>query len=215
MVNARNAAIQPGAAGHLDASTLIQKLGVIAGRVDRSRGDVHPGGNPHYLYDPRAGRQVALALGERMARLDAAGAAGFRSRARDLADALRRLAQEGAARARALPPARRRVVAYHDSLAYLHDWLNLEQVATVEPKPGVQPTPSHVTKVLQAMRGGADAPRVVLQEEFYPRKTSDTLARLAGAEVVILPGGARFAAGETYLDRVRRTEEVIHAALAR
>src|SRR5688572_10872050 len=49
ITGARNAKIQPGAPGYLDCSTLVTRLDVPAQKVDRSMGDVHPGGNPHYL----------------------------------------------------------------------------------------------------------------------------------------------------------------------
>ena len=215
LVNARNAAIQPGAAGHFDASAHVKKLGVTGGQVDRAHGDVHPMGSPHYTVDPRAGRAIALALAERMAKLAPEAADGFRARAKALAASLQELADHGAKSVQALPAAKRKFVAYHDSLSYLRDWLGLDQVATVEPKPGIPPSPSHVASVLTLMRSGGDAPRVVLQEAFYPRKTSDTLARLAGAQVVLLPGGTRFAEGETYLTRSRRAQEMIRAALSR
>ena len=213
LVNARNRAIQPGGAGHLDASAHVHRLQVRTGRVDRSMGDVHPGGNPHYLHDPRAAREVALALAERMASLDPDRATAYRALAAAFADELARLAATQAERFRALPTPRRRLVSYHESLAYLYDWLGLSQVATLEPKPGIQPTPGHLAKVLQAMRG--EGVRVVVQEEYFPRKTSDTVARLADAQVVVLPGGARFADGERYVDRVRRAVEGLHAALSR
>lgn len=210
LANARNARIQIGAPGHLDASAHVTRLGVE--RADRAKGDIHPGGNPHFMHDPRSAAAVATALGERMAALDGDGAAGYRARATSLAKKLRYLAQRERDRFAQLPAERRRVVAYHASLVYLLDWLGLEPVATVEPKPGVAPDPAHVAAVLKTMkRTGA---KVIVQEPYYPRKTSETLAKLAKGDVAVIPGGARFRQGERYLARVLRTSKVLHAALS-
>jgi zinc/manganese transport system substrate-binding protein len=210
LVSARNARIQPGADGHFDASTVVDRLEVPAGNIDRSQGDIHPGGNPHYGLDPRAGRKVALALGQRLGQLDPGNAPAYAANAQKLAQQLDALAQAQATRFRALPAEKRRVVPYHRSLPYLLDWLGLEAVAHVEPRPGIQPDPAHVSGVMKVMK--AQGVRVILQEEYYPRKTSETLARLAGARLVVLPGGTR--PGQTYPEHLLEIAEGIHAAIS-
>lgn len=212
LVGARNAAIQPGAPGYFDASRHVERLEVPAGKVDRSQGDVHPGGNPHYLLDPRAAARVARALGAHMGRLDAEHAADYARDAEAFAAGLEKLAAAEAARFRKLPPERRRVVPYHRSMPYLLAWLGLEAVIHVEPRPGIPPNPAHVARVLKTMK--ARGVRVILQEEYYPRKTSETLARLAGAKLVVIPGGARFEEGETYPERIRKVAAELYDALA-
>ena len=67
--NARNATVLPGGAGFIDASTVISAHGVPSGRIDRSMGDIHPGGNPHYLVDPMNGLRVAALLRDRFSAL--------------------------------------------------------------------------------------------------------------------------------------------------
>jgi zinc/manganese transport system substrate-binding protein len=209
---ARNPAIVPGGAGHFDASAVVRRLDVPAGKVDRAQGDIHPGGNPHFLFDPRAAAAVARGMGEAMAAVDPAGAAGYRARAADLAGRLETLAAETAARFRALPPEARRVVVYHRSFPYLEDWLGLERIAEIEPKPGISPDPGHVAKVLAAMR--ERRVRVILQEDFYPAGTSKTLAGLARARLVTIPGGPDFAGGEGPVEWYRRFAGEVHDALA-
>ena len=208
----RNAKLSPGGPGYLDASTLVQTREVPAGRVDRAQGDVHPGGNPHFLYDPRQAAKVARGVGERMAALDPTGATGYRSRAADLAERLEALAGEEADRFRALSPEARRVVVYHRSFPYLEAWLGLERVAEVEPKPGVSPDPAHVAQVLGTMR--ARQVRAILQEDFYPAATPQTLARLAAARLVVLPAAPRFAEGEQIAAWHRRLAGEVYRALA-
>lgn len=205
-----NAKILPGAAGHFDASRFVA-LQQVTTKVDRAQGDIHLGGNPHYLFDPRAGAAIAVALGTTLGRLDPAHAAVFQQNAARLAAQLGKLAAEQSARFDKLPAARRTLVAYHASLPYLLDWLHLRQIATLEPKPGIPPNPQHVAQVLQLMRG--QGAHVIAQEDFYPRSTSQTLVGLAQARLVVLPGGARFAEGETYAAHLTALADALYAAL--
>ena len=210
LTQARNAKIQKGAPGYLDASQSVKLLGVRAGPVDRAMGDVHPGGNPHYLIDPRAGAKVALAVANALARLDAPHAKEYQQNAAALAQKLDALARSETARFAQLPPARRNLVVYHDSLLYLVDWLGLHQVATLEPRPGIAPNPQQVAQVMQQMK--AAAVPAIAQEEFYPQNTAKTLSALVKAKLVLLPGGARFPA-ESYLDHVKALAQALYVGL--
>jgi zinc/manganese transport system substrate-binding protein len=208
---ARNPRLSPGGPGYFDASTLVTRLEIPGGPVDRARGDIHPGGNPHFLFDPRADAAIARGVGERLAAIDAAHAADYRARAAALAGRLEALAAEQAAWFRALPPEARRVVVYHRSFPYLEDWLGLEQVAELEPKPGIAPDPGHVAQVLGTMR--ATNARAILEEEFYPSGTGKTLAELAKAKLVVIPAGPR--EGEGIVDWSRRVAQEVYGGLAR
>ena len=211
--NSRNAAIQQGGAGYFDASRHVQPL-EVSHETNRAMGDIHPGGNPHYLYDPRRGAAVAKALGTKLGELAPEQRDFFLQSADRVARKLQTLAHKESARFRALAPEKRRVVTYHRSLVYIIDWLGLERPITVEPRPGVAPSPSHVARVLSAMRSQKIG--TILQERFYPTKTSETLARMTQSRVVILPGGANFMdKKELYSDRIQRTTEAIYGTLAR
>lgn len=205
---ARNAAVLRGGTGYVDASTVVKRLEVPA-TLDRAQGDIHPGGNPHFLFDPRAGAAVAGLLGERFAAADPANAAGYTERARAVQGRLLALATAQQARFAALPAERRAVVVYHQSLTYLFDWLGLKQVMAVEPKPGISPDPAHSAQVLQAMKAGAV--KVILQEEYYPANISETLVKLVAGRVVRLPGGAT--EGQTYEARLQALADQVAAAL--
>ncbi|MCA9563016.1 MAG: zinc ABC transporter substrate-binding protein [Myxococcales bacterium] len=209
--SARNSAINVGGRGYFDASSYVQLMGVPA-TLDRSRGDVHPGGNPHFLASPVAAAAVATALGEHFAALDPTNAEAFRQSAEAFSTELTAFATEQRARFDALPANHRRFVAYHDSLSYLADWLGLEQIATVEPLPGVSPSPGHIAEVLTAMRSG-DV-KVIIQEEYYPTNSSQTLAELASGQVVVVKGGTRFDESQTYLDRVQELADSLYTALS-
>ncbi|HOU54392.1 MAG TPA: metal ABC transporter substrate-binding protein [Myxococcota bacterium] len=207
---ARNGRIQTGAPGYLDASTLIPRLDVPTTPVDRAQGDIHPGGNPHYLFDARSLERVVRGVGEFLGRLDPEGAPEYGRRAETLAGSLEAFQREQAARIAALPVEKRRVVSYHRSFPYLYQWLGLEEVATIEPRPGIPPDPGHVARVLATMK--ATGARVIVQETWQPRNTSQTLARLVGGTVVVLPGGVDLSRGESLLDHLRQVAGgVIHA----
>ena len=183
LVNARNASVQQGGSGYLDASKYVHRMEVPLS-VDRALGDIHPGGNPHFTFDPRAGAKLAKVIGERLARLAPESTTLFKANAERVAGELEAIATSQQVRFKALGPDKLRVVTYHRSLVYLLDWLGIERPINVEPKPGVAPSPSHVARVLATMR--AQKIRVILQERFYPTHTSETLGRMVGAEVVII-----------------------------
>lgn len=210
LLQARNAKIQRGAPGYVDVSHFVHLLGVPTGPLDRALGDVHPGGNPHFAADPRAGAQMARAIGRALAQLDPPHAADFQTRAGAVAQQLEAYAKQETSRFASLPAEKRTVVVYHDSLVYLMDWLDMREAATLEPRPGIPPNPGHVAEVLQLMKQ-KHIPAIA-QEEFYPQNPGKTVSQLAGAKLVVLPGGARFPE-QTYVDFVKSVANALHAAL--
>jgi zinc/manganese transport system substrate-binding protein len=209
ITGARNPAIQVGAEGYLDCSGLVALKEVPRTKVDRSMGDIHPGGNPHYLTDPDNALRVAAALVDRLARLDPAGRAAYAENARRFGEAL------GKARARwtelARPFRGAEVVTYHKSWIYVTDSMGLGIAATLEPKPGIPPSPAHVLSVIQIMR--QRKVRVLLQEEYYPDRTAKLVAEKTGARLLILEGGTRVAQGESYVQRMDKLMQKLAAAL--
>jgi zinc/manganese transport system substrate-binding protein len=210
LLQARNPALQPGAAGHFDAAQVIAPLNVPR-TADRSQGDIHPGGNPHYLCDPRQGALVATALAVKLGQLDPSHAALFSANAHALAARLNSFAAAQTARFAQLPPERRAVVAYHDSWPYLLRWLALRQVATLEPKPGIPPDPAHVAAVVKLAK--TNGSKALLQEEFYPHATARTVAQLAQAKLVIAAGGVRFDGGQRYDGWLQALADELYGAL--
>ncbi len=186
LADARNADIQPGRPGHLDASTVCGPiLGKPDGRVDRSRGDLHPSGNPHYLLDPRYGLRVADAIAQRLAMLDPEHAQAYRSAYQAFAQRMRRRI---AAWEHTMAPFRGQpIVGYHESLVYLAHWLGLKEAGFVEPLPGISPSPRHLAQLILSMR--RQHVRVLLSEPWYDMETARTVAAKSGATLVRLPGG--------------------------
>jgi len=177
-----NARIQPGRPGHFEAARQVAMLEVPA-RLDRADGDVHAEGNPHVQTDPRNILKVAEALAARMAELDAANAAAYRDGLQAFAQRWRaNLARwdKAAAPLRGLP-----VVVQHKSLSYMVQWLGLREVATLEPRPGVEASAGQLGELLQRTR--AQPPRLVLRAAYEASRAAEWFAREAKVPLVVLP----------------------------
>ena len=195
LTGSRNAAIQPGARGWLDASTLVTLLEVPAGQVDRAMGDIHPRGNPHFLLDPRRAERVAVGIGKRLAELDPAGHDAYLAATKRFVTDLRAARTRWEAESASLRGAP--IVGYHRSLPYLADWLGLVVVNELEPKPGIPPSPRHVAEVVRVAQ--ARHVRLLVQEAWFPTGTSQVAAHNIGARLVVIPGMPDFAHGQTYV----------------
>ena len=195
LTGSRNSAIQRGGAGYLDCSTLVNLMDVPNGRVDRSMGDIHPGGNPHYLFHPENGLRVARGIAARLVSLDGDNAAIYRERLQAFESRLGRARTRWEARLAGLRGAK--IITYHRSFPYLAAWLGLEVVENIEPRPGIPPSPRHVAAVLgQARRLGV---RLIMQETYYPDSASRLIADRSDATLVALPGGPDIRRGQTYI----------------
>lgn len=206
---ARNPRVQIGGKGYLDCSTVITRMDVPAQAVDRSMGDIHPGGNPHYLFDPRQAARCAQAIGARLADLDPAGAKVYAANTKAFVERLDK-ARAGWEK-RMAPFKGHRVITFHRSWTYLLDWLGLVSIGELEPKPGIPPTSRHVAALLGvAKTRGA---KCVLQEAYYPDKTARLVAQKLGGQVVSLAAGADVARGETYVAHVDQMIGALEKAL--
>lgn len=179
---AGNAAVQPGRPGHFEATRYVTLMDKPA-RLDRAEGDVHAAGNPHIHTDPRNLLRVSEALSERLAGIDPANAAAYRSRGKDFATRW----QSAITRweTRAAPLRGMAVVTQHKSFPYLLAWLGLREVAVLEPKPGVEPSVGHLARVAEQLK--ATPARVVLRAAYQNPRPADWLAQRAGVPVLALP----------------------------
>jgi zinc/manganese transport system substrate-binding protein len=180
----RNAAIQPGGARRLTAASAVQVLDVPTGTVDRSRGDLHPGGNPHFLADPRRGAMVASAIATRLGELDPPGADAYRSNA--AAFTARLDAAMTRWKGQLQPLAGRKILVHHRTLTYFLDWTGLVSAGEMEPRPGTPPPSSHLADLVTLARQQGIKACVV--ENYYDSKSDELVARLAGGTVVKIPG---------------------------
>lgn len=181
LTNARNARIQPGGPGFVDASAGIARL-QVPGAADRTMGDIHAYGNPHYWLDPANGHVIAGNIAAGLKRVDAAHAADYEAR---LAAFGARL-DEALARWRlqAAPLAGLPVVAYHNAYPYLEQRFGFRVTAFVEPKPGIPPSGRYIAELVEAMK--RDGVKVILTAPFYDQRTARLVAEQTGATIVTL-----------------------------
>lgn len=209
LTGARNPRIQMGAPGHLDCSRFVTVKGQPVGKVDRSAGDIHPGGSPHYLIDPRAAKRVAAGIAGRLAELDPGHAANYRARAEAF---VRQIEARRSDWERRLAPYRGRpLIAYHDSFVYLSDWLRLPVVAFLEPKPGLPPNPAHIARLLAL--GREQKITLILQEAHHPDTTARLVASKLAAQHLKVAADTDFDAGQTYEQYVEQLVAGLERAL--
>ena len=207
--NSRNGKIAAGAPGRIVASKGIQMLEVPT-TFDRSKGDVHALGNPHYLIDPLNAKIAATQIAERLAQIDPKSAGSYRS---NLQAFNSKIDSKMAEWQRQLAPYRgAKIVTYHKDFGYLARRFNLEVVETLEPKPGISPSPAHLARVIGRMKA-ANA-RVILVQPFQNRRTAEAVARQTGAVVLDIPQqpGAR-ANTASYFDLLDYTVSTLATAL--
>jgi ABC-type Zn uptake system ZnuABC Zn-binding protein ZnuA len=183
VLQSRNARIQVGADGYLDASLTCRILEIPQGQITRAMGDVHPTGNPHYWLDPANGRRIAQAIEAKLGKLAPADAAYFAQR---YADFDRRLAEaEKRWDAKMAPHRGVKVVSYHRSWPNFCERFGLEVVGYVEPKPGIPPSPQHTLGLIEEMR--RIGVKLLLVEPYFDLRTPNAIGRETGARVLVLP----------------------------
>jgi zinc/manganese transport system substrate-binding protein len=179
---AGNPAIKPGKPGYFEAATYVTLLDKPT-RLDRSEGDVHPGGDPHIQTDPRNIAKVAVPLSARLAELDPANAAWYQTRYKAFAErwnaAIAKWEKDAA------PLKGMKVVVQHKAFTYLQRWLGLNVIAALEPKPGVEPTTAHLSEVLEILQ--RDPAKMVLRAAYQSDRASQWIAARAKINVVMLP----------------------------
>lgn len=183
ITQSRNASIQPGGAGYLDASQNVRILDLPTGQITRAMGDVHPTGNPHYWLDPGNGRIIAKAVQTKLSNMSRGDAAYFAQR---YADFDRRLSEAEKRWKTAMAPYKgMKVVTYHRSWTNFADAFGLDVIGYVEPKPGIPPSPAHTLDLRQEMKQRNI--KILLVEPYFDLKTPNAIGRDTGAKVVVLP----------------------------
>jgi ABC-type Zn uptake system ZnuABC Zn-binding protein ZnuA len=177
----RNNNIRPGTPGYLDLSQGVEILDRPS-VVNRSMGDVHPLGNPHYWLDPANAVRIAIQVRNRLAQLRPADAAYFDQRLNDFKSRINEANKRWMAQM--APYRAAKIVTYHNSWPNFAQHFGLDIVGHVEPKPGIPPSPSHTLDLINLIK--RDNLKVVIMEPYFDRKTPDFIAAKTGAKVVIL-----------------------------
>jgi ABC-type Zn uptake system ZnuABC Zn-binding protein ZnuA len=179
----RNAKVQPGAEGYLDASLTARILEIPTGQITRAMGDVHPQGNPHYHLDPGNGRHIAKAIADKLSRMAPGDAATFAAR---YADFDKRLAEaEKRWDALMAPYKGLKIVTYHRSWANFTGRFGLNVIGYVEPRPGIPPSPQHTIDLIAEMK--RQGVKILVVEPYFDLRTPNSIARETSAQVVVLP----------------------------
>ena len=179
---ARNPKILRDTPGYIDCSIYITPLEVPL-RIDRSLGDVHPMGNPHYNVDPVMGKEAARAIADGLSRLRPEHEADFK---KNLAAFEAKLDAAIARWEREAAPLRgKKLVSYHPDLIYFAERFGMEPVGTIEIRAGVDPTPGHIADLEERMR--REKVDLVVRELHYPAGLAETVAQKTGAKLVELP----------------------------
>ena len=179
---AGNPKVQAGKPGYFEAASFVTILDKPA-RLDRAEGDVHAAGDPHIQTDPRNIARLAGALSARLAELDPGNAAFYQTRYKAFADrwsaAIARWEKEAA------PLRGVTILVQHKAFTYLIAWLGMKEVASLEPKPGVEPTIAHLSGVLETVQ--RQPAKMVIRAAYQSDRASQWIAERAKINVVVLP----------------------------
>jgi len=184
VTGARNPSVMPGQAGFVDCSQFVTPIEVPAAGADRSKGDLHPKGNPHYWLDPENAKKLARGIADRMTQVDPGDAAAF---AGGLAKLLAEIDQADAG-AKALfagseiPP----VVTYHVTFSYFFERYGIRPAGFIETKPGIPPTPGHVASLVTQLKALGKAPAIIV-EPYYDMEVPRQLGAQVGGRVELTP----------------------------
>ena len=188
--SSRNAKIQPGADGYLDASQNVRILEIPTTQITRAMGDVHPSGNPHYWLEPGNGRRIAQAIRDKLSELSPTNKAYFAQRYDDFD---KRLAvAEKRWDATMAPYKGTKLVTYHRSWPNFMERFGLEVMGYVEPKPGIPPSPSHTLELIEDMK--RQGVKLIVVEPYFDLKTPQAIASQVGGKVLVMApsvGGAK------------------------
>jgi len=177
-----NRRIQPGSPGFIEASQYVIRL-EIPKVLDRALGDIHPSGNPHVHLDPRNIAKVSRVVVERLQQLDPANAEAYRARARSFEErwnAAERRWELQAAPLRGVP-----VVVYHKDMSYFLNWAGMREAGSLEPRPGLPPTPAHLAQLVDQMK--QDPAKVIVYSPYSNPQPAEFLSKKAGIPATMLP----------------------------
>lgn len=180
--NSRNAKVQPGGSGYLDASANVKILEIPTGQITRAMGDVHPSGNPHYWLEPDNGRRMAQAIRDKLSELAPANKAYFAQRYSDFDKRLSEAQKRW--EATMAPYKGTKIVTYHRSWPNFMEHFGLDVVGYVEPKPGVPPSPTHTLELIAEMK--RQSSKVIVVEPYFDLKTAQSIATQLDGKVLVL-----------------------------
>lgn len=176
----KNPRIVPGKPGNFDCSRFVRVIEKQTA-VDRSMGDVHPLGNPHYHYSPPNILRIAEGMTNALAGMDRANAEFYRANFKSFAVKFNERQKQW----QAVTLKGKKFVAYHKLFEYLAAEYGFQLVGYVEAKPGIPPSAAHVEKLIEAMK--SNKPAGILTTSYYGKKEAESIATKTGVKVIVLP----------------------------
>ena len=183
--DSRNPKIISGAKGSLNASSALDRvLEKPTGEVDRSMGDIHPEGNPHYLLDPRNGIKVARLIRDKLSELDPSNSLDYHKNYSQFEAIMNEKIKNW--QSQAAPFKGIKVIVYHKQWEYFGDWLGLDIAGDVEEKPGIPPGPQHKQWLIDKIK--KDNIKIIIAANYNPSlAVAERLAKETGASLLTLP----------------------------
>ncbi len=208
---ARNRSLRFGGEGFVDPSVGVEARDVPTGPITGAMGDVHAHGNPHFWFTPDNVATACHNIAAGLARIDPGHADRYRTACTAYVAEVRRTYADLQDRLR--PYKGTRVIQFHPSWDYFCDTFGLVVAGDIEPRPGLPPTPGHLSRL--ADRVAEEDIRLVLAEPFYPERPLRFLQRRSDAKVLRLPLYLGGPPGHTnYLENLTYMVTAIHDALA-
>jgi zinc/manganese transport system substrate-binding protein len=183
IANSRNSKIQKGAEGYVDASDGIMVLEIPTTKIDRSQGDGHPYGNPHYTLSPTAMRSAFKNILKAMIHNFPEHQKLFEKNGQTYLAMMDNKIIEWKSILKKLP--NKKIVSYHNSWAYFFNDFGLESGGYMEPKPGIMPSPAHTAELIARMKN--EKTQIILKETYFSDSTPRFIAEKTGATVLEVP----------------------------
>ena len=181
LTSSRNTKIQRGSAGYVDASVGVPLLQVPSS-VNRSEGDIHIYGNPHYWLDPNNGKVIAGNIAAGLERVDPANKAFYEANLKAFRDKVDAKMKDW--QAKMAPFKGAKIIAYHNEWVYFETRFGLQIVDFMEPKPGIPPSPSQLVKVIKEI--GANKIKVIISSPYFTTNSTDVVSRQTGVKELTL-----------------------------
>ncbi len=172
----RNPNILPQSKGNIDLSRGITILEIPQGKLDRSAGDVHPSGNPHFWMDPRNALILSRTMVKTFSEARPAQADLFAAQGKVFENQLKAKINSWEKSAEKLRG--KKVITYHKSFTYLTQWLGIDIVDYIEPKPGIPPSSAHIQHLIELNK--SQSIMAIVSESFYPSKMPQYVSEKIG-----------------------------------
>ncbi|MCB0362356.1 MAG: zinc ABC transporter substrate-binding protein, partial [Bdellovibrionales bacterium] len=198
---AKNPNLLEGGKGFFAAGDHIKAIEVPSGKVDRSLGDVHPLGNPHFQFDPLRVSLVVKALADKLGSLDTENSQLYQDRAKAFETKVNK--EMPIWRARIEKSKIKELITYHKSFNYFLNLFNIVALDTIEPKPGVPPTAKHIISLISLAK--AKHVRCILNESYFETNAAQRIQQDTKAITKIVPveiAGDYFRLIETIVEAV-------------